>query len=69
MITYQEWLDWKQNPITKAFYEACVDRILEAKEILGYSAGLDSNQDNFYRGFVQAYMEMLEFRVEEDKVD
>lgn len=60
-----EWLDWKSNPVTIAFHEACLERIEEGKDILFSSAGLDSNKDNFMRGFIQAYREMLDFRVED----
>jgi hypothetical protein len=65
-ITYTDWLDWRQQPVTQAFYEACIERIAESKEVLSISAGLDSTQDNFYRGFIQAYMEMLDFKVEQE---
>lgn len=66
-MTKQDWLDWRQNPVTDAFYEACVSRIEEGKEILSTSAGVNQDQDNFMRGFIQAYREMLDFRVEEDE--
>lgn len=65
MITYQDWLDWRQLPVTKAFYEACIERITEAKDVLAMSAGQDPIQDNMYRGFIRAYLEMLEFRVDQ----
>lgn len=67
MITYQDWYDWRQQPVTQAFYEACIERISEAKEVLAISAGQDPVQDNMYRGFIRAYMEMLDFRVEKEE--
>lgn len=64
-MTRKEWLEWRSLPQTKAFLTTCADRIGEAKEILSVSAGLDQNQDNFYRGFIAAYNEMLTFTVED----
>jgi hypothetical protein len=65
MTSKEEWLDWKQNDITKAFYQACKERANDAKDILAGSAGIDPINDNFYRGFIAAYSEMTEFRVED----
>jgi hypothetical protein len=66
MISKLDFQQWKTDPITEAFMEACQDRIEDTKEILVISAGLDAVNDNFYRGFVRAYQEMLEFRVDEE---
>jgi len=65
LITKQEWAVWKVNPVTKAFFQAANIRIEDAKDILAQSAGLDSISDNFYRGFIQAYIEMFDFRIED----
>lgn len=65
MINKSEWIDWKANPVTKAFYEACIVRISEAKDELAVTAGLDSDADNMLRGFIRAYVEMLDFTVED----
>lgn len=65
LLTKSEFEEWKQSEVTKAFFQAADFRIQETKDILGNSAGLDSTADNFYRGFIQAYMEMEEFRVDD----
>lgn len=65
LVTKQEFLDWKQNSVTKAFFDAARQRIEEAKEILSYSAGTDSVNDRVLVGMIQAYREMQEFRVED----
>ena len=52
VITASDFLDWKSNPVTKAFFEACNERIEDAK-------------DNLLRGFVLAYREMQEFRIDD----
>lgn len=64
-ITKDDFQLWKSEPVTEAFLEACQERIEEAKEILSVEAGMNPEQDNFYRGFIRAYREMLEFRFEE----
>jgi len=66
LVSYEEWLDWKQHPVTKAFYSTVLDRIHESKEFLSLSAGLDHASDNMMRGFIRAYNEMLEFKVEKE---
>lgn len=68
IITKSEWNDWKQDVITRAFYSAAESRIEDAKDILSVSAGLDVDENNWYRGFIAAYREMSEFRVD-DVVD
>jgi hypothetical protein len=65
MISVSDYSSWKQDKITIAFYEACRARVEDAKEQLAASAGLDSVQDNFLRGFIHAYNEITDFRVED----
>jgi hypothetical protein len=69
VITKDDFTDWRSNPVTKAFYSACIDRVEDAKDVLGSTAGVDPDQDNFYRGFIHAYREMFDFRVEEIEGD
>lgn len=64
-ITKADFVDWRSNPVTKAFLGVCLDRAREAKDVLAVTAGLDSGQDSFYRGFIHAYQEMFEFRVDD----
>lgn len=68
IITKSEWQDWKQNNVTRAFLAAVDMRVEDAKDILSVSAGQEPDQDNYFRGFIAAYREMLEFRVD-DLVD
>lgn len=65
IISRDEWKDWKVNKVTKLFYAACQERVEEAKDTLSNTAGQDTLLDNFYRGFIYAYREMMEFRFEE----
>lgn len=64
-MTMDDWQQWKASPVTKAFFEAAQYRVEDAKDILGASAGLDQASDNFYRGFIAAYLEMKDFRIED----
>lgn len=66
MINKQDFLKWKEDPITRAFYEVINERIDDAKDILSYNAGQDPINDSFYRGFIYAYREFLEFKIEDD---
>ena len=66
MISKSDFQNWKMDPVTIAFFEACEERAEDAKEILAMSAGLDSISDNFHRGFVAAYLEIPQLRVDGD---
>lgn len=65
ILTASDFNNWKQDPVTKAFYLAMVDRVSEAKEVLAMQAGFNSVEDSYYRGFIRAYREALEFRVDD----
>jgi adenine-specific DNA methylase len=65
MVTPEEFSDWKSNIVTQEFFKAADARVEDAKEILASSAGQDSVNDSYLRGFIQAYREMREFRVDD----
>lgn len=65
MISKSEWSDWKASVVTRAFFAAAEERVEDAKDVLADSAGQDSDLDNFYRGFIRAYREMQDFRIED----
>jgi hypothetical protein len=65
MISKDDHTRWKYDEVTEAYMEACSTRLNDAKEILINQAGLDQDQDNFYRGFIHAYREMLNFTFED----
>ena len=68
-IKHSEFTDWKLQDITRAFFHAAQERVEDTKEILATSAGLDHANDNFYRGFIAAYIEMQDFRVDDTEED
>ena len=65
IISASDFIEWKSNPVTRAFFEACNERIEDAKDNLSISAGIDSTQDNLIRGIIYAYREMQEFRIDD----
>ena len=67
MISASDFYNWKLDPVTQAFFSACQKRIMDAREILGNSAGIDSNDDNFNRGMIRAYTEIIQVQFEDEK--
>jgi hypothetical protein len=65
MITKSDFQSWKDHPVTIAYFDACKVRVEDAKEILSTTAGLSSEDDNFYRGFIAAYREKFSIDSEE----
>lgn len=69
VISSIDFQDWKKHPVTLSFLDAVSARIEDAKNALSTSAGLDSNTDNFMRGFIQGQREILDISYDdvEDK--
>ncbi len=65
MISVSDFLNWKSDPVTKAFFQAAQERVEECKDILSTSAGNDTLYDRFLVGMIHAYRELQEFRVED----
>jgi len=64
-ISPSDFDNWKADPVTKAFFTACYERVEDAKEILSTTAGTDQVTDNYLRGFIQAYREIPQFRMDD----
>jgi len=64
-LSRSDFDNWRQDNVTKAFYLAMVERIEEAKEVLSNQAGFNAVEDSYYRGFIRAYREALEFRIDD----
>jgi len=56
---------WKSDPVTQAWFEACEVRVEDAKEQLAVQAGISADFDNYIRGMIAAYREMVTFTVED----
>lgn len=63
-ISKEDWLDWKSQRVTRAFFQAIQERIADTKDVLAVSAGLDEKADNFFRGFIAGQVEVSEFKIE-----
>jgi hypothetical protein len=65
LIKTQEFYDWKKNPVTMAFMYAAKERVSDAMQMLSTTAGLNPVEDNYMRGFIQAYRELEDFRIDD----
>lgn len=65
MISKQEFLQWKENPVTEEVFNTIAQRIEDAKDVLSVSAGNDSLNDRFLAGMIQAYREILDTSYED----
>lgn len=65
MISEKDFMNWKQDAVTEAFFGVIKDRVDEAMYILSRSAGINPNDDNFYRGMILAFRDVLETSFEE----
>ena len=59
-LSKSDFIDWKSNFVTVEVFNIVKQRIEEAKEILADSAGLNPDNDNFTRGMIRAFNELLE---------
>ena len=65
MISKEDYVLWKNDPLTKAWFEACQQRIEDGKDTLASSAGLDPAFDSYVRGIIKGYSEMMTFTIED----
>lgn len=65
VISPTDFYNWKVDPVTTAFMLAVKERIENAREILTQSAGKDSNEDNYYRGYINGQRDILEVSIED----
>lgn len=69
MITRADWDNWKADPVTRAFFAACAERASGFKEVLAVTAGENPSQDSKISGYIGAYTEITEFKVEDVNED
>lgn len=65
IVSQSDFLTWKSDPVTKAFLQAALERVEDAKDILSVQAGFNPNEDRYLCGLIQAYREMQDFRIED----
>lgn len=59
-VTKEEFLQWKENPVTKSVFDVIDNRVEDAKDILAVSAGEDSRTDAMLVGMIRAFNELKE---------
>lgn len=59
-VTKAEFVQWTENPVTKAVFEVIDNRVEDAKDILAVSAGEDSRTDAMLVGMIRAFNELKE---------
>jgi hypothetical protein len=64
MVTKDEYLEWRRNPVTQELLGYLRQQIEEAKDILATEAGLSPGQDRYLVGGVALCVEMLEWHPE-----
>lgn len=64
-MTYEDFKDWKSNPVTKQISAGLEARIDDLKDTLATSAGVDSLHDRFLAGYIQATRDFLDIKLEE----
>ena len=69
MLTKEDFLEWKKNPITQAVFDSIQLKINEGAIELSYMAGENQLQDRFKAGMIQAYRDVIDIQIEEVEPD
>lgn len=56
--TKEEFQQWRESHVTKEVFEVIDQRIQDAKDILGVSAGDDPVADRYLVGMIRAFNEL-----------
>jgi hypothetical protein len=64
ILTKNDVIDWKTHVVTRLLKEVVQERIKEAQEVLGSSAGMEPLADRLIVGMIRAYQELLEWTPE-----
>lgn len=64
-MTKQDFLDWKQHPVTKQVFAAFKEREGQLLLALGNSAGLDPQEDRFRAGYISALKDFYQVELED----
>lgn len=64
MISKEDFANWRQDPVTKAFYEALNEQIELAKDELAINQE-NVYSDDWYKGYIVAVRDVVKFDLEE----
>lgn len=59
VVRQEQWVEWKSHPVTLALKEAINQRILEATDQIVSGPSNDRDFDQFMKGMVRAFNEVL----------
>ena len=65
MITKEDFIDWKNNPVTQAFFVSLAEKINLGATELSYSAGSNPSEERFKCGMIAGYRAILDVEMEE----
>ncbi len=65
MVTKEEYLDWKNNPVTQALFSSIAARVNDGAKELAGSAGINPLDDRFKCGMIAAFQEVLVVELDE----
>ena len=57
-VSKEEFVQWLDNPVTREVFEVINQRIIDAKDILGATAGEDPVADRYLVGMIRAFNEL-----------
>lgn len=63
-MTHDDFISWKNSPVTQVLFAMFHDRIEQTREVLGNAAGIDVLQDRFFVGYIKGLEEILNSRLE-----
>ena len=65
MVSKDDFLDWKKNPVTIAFFSSIIEKINLGATELSYSAGSNPTEERFKCGMIAAYRAILDVEIDE----
>jgi hypothetical protein len=65
MVSREDFLDWKKNPVTQAFFKGLVDKINEGATELSYTAGDNQMNDVRRAAAIAVYRDILAVELDE----
>jgi len=66
LVNYEDFVNWKQDPVTKQFFNQIEDKIEEVKDLLVQDAGKDPEGDRYLCGYARACYDILATEFKED---
>lgn len=66
-VSKEDYIQWKNNPITKRLYLYSHMRIRAIEESLGVNAGHQPLFDRFCSGQIDSYKDILDWKLDEEE--